>query len=284
MASDMLRSRITSGTRRVAELSLDAARLQEDLVRAASFAYGNSYSEFICGTLDNTMLFNRTGELAEAQLTGYDGAAKPTAHGTSLPYVSELICRLFDTRHLKYARLLKLTPGSVIVPHRDYLELEQDFCRIHIPLRTDSSCFNSEMNIVYQMRMGEVWYLDAARTHSAASFSDTDRIHLVLDFMTRDFDNILRFDLSPGESIPRSSIVNRRPLDATGRTDLLNFSRVIDSFNYREILALLIKRHFVTDISADEVFKLLREIAAQSGRPDVLKRAVQQQEYCLVQR
>jgi L-proline cis-4-hydroxylase len=275
---------MTPHTHRMARFSVDAAALDADIAAAGSLAYNDSYGDFICGTLRSAMLWNRTGKLGETLLADYTGAAQRTPNGDALPYVSELICRLFDTERLRYARLLCLAPGSVLVPHRDYLELSRNFYRIHVPLRTDEKCFSSEEDVVYQMRRGEIWFLDATKAHSAASFSTTDRIHLVVDLIADDLYSVLKFNPDPGQSIPESNTVRRRPPRSTEHSAFQALSGIISTENYKDILAIIIKMHFLVDLSANDVFALMKKIAADSRQADVLDKAVWHEEYCLVRR
>lgn len=272
-------------TCRLATVRLDEARLAADLAVMDQLPYSSSYSDFAFSPLRNTMLWNATGEMDEALLGGYAGAARPTEHGRALPYVQELITGLFRTEHLRFARLLVLQPGCVMVPHRDYLELDQDMIRIHVPLRTSEHCFSSQGASVFHMRAGEVWFLDATRTHTAASFWDVDRIHLTCDFVAENPQDVLKQESAeayPG--VPSQNIAPRRPLRGEERDALRGFAKLIDLNNYRDVMAVLTKRHFEAEIHAEEVFDWMKDIAALSGRPEVVERVTRDAEYYLVHR
>ncbi|MFB6909021.1 aspartyl/asparaginyl beta-hydroxylase domain-containing protein [Streptomyces bacillaris] len=271
-------------TRRLGTVRLDADRLATDLAVMDRLPYASSYSDFAFAPLRNTMLWNATGVLDEALLGDYRGGARPTEHGRMLPYVNELITGLFRTEHLKFARLLVLPPGCVMVPHRDYLELDQDMIRIHVPLRTSERCFSSQGDTVFHMRAGEMWFLDATRTHTAASFWDVDRIHLTCDFIADSIEDTLLAPPSRQPGVPTGNVAARRPLGPVERAALLGLAKVIDLDNYRDVLAILTKRHFEVAIQADEVFGWLKDIAATSGRPEVLERVARDEEYYLVRR
>ncbi|MFF5565537.1 aspartyl/asparaginyl beta-hydroxylase domain-containing protein [Streptomyces sp. NPDC012623] len=270
---------------RIATLRLDEERLAVDLAASGDFTYNDSYADFIStGLLRSTMLWNQSGSLAESSLGDYEGSARPTPHGEALPYVSELIGRLFHTRYLKYARFMRLAPASVYVPHRDFLELKGNMVRIHIPLQTDDSVFASEENAVFRMRLGELWYLDATRTHSVGSFSARDRIHVVCDFTAESLQQVLVGELPADPDVPPGNIVERPPLDEPRRSALLGLAATLDEHTYQEVQTLLIKQHFLTEISGDDVFVLMKEIAGRSGRADLLDRATEHEEYCMVRR
>ncbi|MFE2070833.1 aspartyl/asparaginyl beta-hydroxylase domain-containing protein [Streptomyces sp. NPDC059467] len=271
-------------TRRLATVPLDTERLAADLEVMDRLPYASSYSDFAFAPLRNTMLWNATGVLGEALLGDYPGGARPTEHGRLLPYVNELITGLFRTEHLKFARLLVLPPGCVMVPHRDYLELDQDMIRIHVPLRTSERCFSSQGDTVFHMRAGEMWFLDATRTHTAASFWDIDRIHLTCDFIAGSIDEVLTAPAAHRPGVPAGNIAPRRPLRPAERDALLGLADLIDLDNYRDVMAVLTKRHFEALIQADEVFGWMKDIAAASGRPEVLDRVARDEEYYLVRR
>ncbi|MFI5757219.1 aspartyl/asparaginyl beta-hydroxylase domain-containing protein [Streptomyces sp. NPDC051569] len=270
---------------RIAALQLDEERLAADLAVSEGFAYNDSYADFVSsGMLRSTMLWNQTGSLAESSLGDYEGSARPTPHGEALTYVRELIGRYFRTDLLKYARFMRLAPGSVYVPHRDFLELKADMVRVHLPLQTDDNVFASEDNTVFRMRRGELWLLDATRTHSVGSFSDRDRVHVICDFTAEDFSQVLAAEVQARPDVPADNIAERPPLGAESRQALLDLAKVLDERNYQEIQTLLIKQHFASDISGDEVFTLLKQIADGSGRADLLSRATAHEEYCMVRR
>ena len=271
-------------TRFLGAVDLDPERLHADLTVMDRLPYTDSYSDFAFGQLRNTMLWNRSGALDEALLGDYQGGATPTGHGLAVPYVSELIQRLFRVDRMKFARLLVLPPGCVMVPHRDYLELDRDMIRIHVPLRTSERCYSSQGSTVFHMREGEMWFLDATRTHTAASFWDIDRIHVTCDFVADRIEDVLNAPAVEDAGIPGPNVAARRPLRPAEREALLGLSELIDVNNYRDVMALLVKRHFTVDYPADEVFAWLKDIASAAGRPEVLARVARDEEYSLVRR
>ncbi len=272
------------GSRRLATVDLDPVRTASDLAASQQFRYNDSYAEFVSiGRLYSTMLWNQSGELDESSLGDYDGPAQQTPNGRALPYFSEVLGRLFRMDRLKYLRFMRIAPGTVYVPHRDFLELKTQMLRIHLPVQTDDMVFASEENTVFRMRLGELWQLDASRTHCVGSFSTADRIHLVCDFVADSLDQVL-IDQVPDGQMPTENIVARADLGADRLQALLGLAQILDQQTYPEVLSLLIKQHFLTDVSGDGVFTLLKQIAAIGGRPDVIARVEKQEEYCMVRR
>jgi len=89
---------------------------------------------------------------------------------------------------IKSARLMRLTAGAQIKPHRDPgLCMEQGEARLHVPIQTsDSVCFIVDQKII-PMRAGELWYFNADQLHEVYNRGDEDRINLVIDCVVNDW-------------------------------------------------------------------------------------------------
>ncbi|XXX72877.1 aspartyl/asparaginyl beta-hydroxylase domain-containing protein [Sorangium sp. So ce134] len=272
-------------THRITTLALDAGRLQPDLARALRLRRKGACGELICGGWRSCMLWNGSGDADDARPEDRPRPAKQTAHGKALPYISDLLQRTFDLDRLRFARLARLAPGSVIVPHRDSLELREPLTRLHVPLATDGDCYSAEDDIVYRMRCGEVWFLDATRPHSAASFSGEDCVHLILDFVAVDsIDSVMRVPASRQRSIPPESVARRNPLAPGEKDALFAMASIIDRTNYKDVLAILIKKCFTADLIVSTVFDWLSAMAALSGDRELMDRVKRHEEHCLIQR
>lgn len=83
---------------------------------------------------------------------------------------------------VRSARLMRLTPGSVIKEHKDHdLDAAMGFARIHVPVRTNPGV-NFLLNGVHvPMAVGEAWYVRLADRHSVVNAGQEDRVHLVID-------------------------------------------------------------------------------------------------------
>lgn len=259
-------------TRRLGRLELDTTALGADLKRSDRFRFSDAYNEFTCGSWKGSALCNGTGDLYDTRIQDYEGPYQLTEHGKQMPYVMDLVHRYFDTSELRFVRLGRITPGSVMVPHRDYLELKQDLTRIHIPIHTSADCFSSENDTVYQMQLGDVWFIDATQAHSAVSFFTEDRTHLILDFTTATVEETLRFTPEPGAGIPAEAVAPREPLTADQLDALQGLSAVITERNHRDILALVIKQYFASEISVPEIFDIAVGIAKTAGQDVAVER------------
>lgn len=238
------------------------------------------------------MLWAADGDVGTGLVTDYDHGRTSaiTPYGEQLPYLREVVEKNFDLGSLNFARLAVIA-GSVTIPHRDLLELaeipegERNAHRVHVPLVTNDSCYFTEGNVVYQMRVGDVWFLDASREHGAAVLSPEPRTHLILDFADRGSDGeLFRFDAESSGSVPTSRIRERPPLTDAERKDLLGLAGVIDLDNYRDVFSIVIKKHYRADGGDNFVWETLDEIARLSEDEKVRSKVRELHRFFLLER
>lgn len=264
-------------TLRFGNIDLDEQRLAKDLSSAAEFEYSYAYSNYICGgPWRSCMLWSVGGDTGSGLVTEYDHdrASSKTPCADEVPYLMEVIEHTFDLTHLNFVRLALLSPGSVIIPHKDLLELnrisdpQRNAHRVHVPLRTDADCYFTQDNIVYRMKAGEIWFFDSSTEHSAACFSGTDRLHLMLDFTDVE-DPLALIKSSPSspesDGIPPEAVIPRPKLTDIERETLLSLANIVDIHNYRDILGLVIKTHYRKDGGPDFIWDTMLKIGARSG-------------------
>ena len=86
------------------------------------------------------------------------------------------------------ARLMRLTPGSVIKEHSDYdLSVEDGNARLHVPIITNPGVEFRLNDRLVDMRPGECWYLRLSDPHSVLNRGKEDRVHLVIDVTVDDW-------------------------------------------------------------------------------------------------
>ena len=257
----------------VGAVELDPERLGADLDRASSFTWSEAYSDYLFGgAWRNCMVYAPGGSIGDGVVTHYDTdqPAAFTSYGHQLPYLKELLTATARLERLNFARLVRVS-NSVIIPHRDLLELTdvpetaRNAHRLHIPLVTHDQCFFAEDETVYRMRAGEIWFLDASRLHSVAAFTDRPRIHLMLDFVDGPGSPLRRPAADERTGIPADSIVPRPQLpDATG-AGLLGLAGVISPDTLAEVFSIVIKHHFRYATGPDFVWRTMFAIADASG-------------------
>jgi L-proline cis-4-hydroxylase len=267
-------------THYVADTSLDDGRLAKDLEQCAAFPWSEAYSDFVFGgAWKSCMLWAKGGDAGDGVVTNYDHGrpAAFTQLGAQLPYLRELITTVADLDRLNFVRLAKVQ-NSVIIPHRDLLELSEladdtrNAHRMHIPLVTNEDCFFNEGDTVYQMRKGEVWFLDASEIHSVAVLSAEERIHLMFDFVDVPSDRPLVTveGHGPEAGIPQDRTVKRPPLTGADHADLLALAPLLTTETVNEVFSIVIKKHFRFDGGGTFVWNTMLDLARASADPAIL--------------
>ncbi|MER5554694.1 aspartyl/asparaginyl beta-hydroxylase domain-containing protein [Streptomyces sp. NPDC002793] len=280
-------------TQLAGRVEIDPAAVAEDLARAATFRFSEAYSDYLCGGLwKSLMLFATGGEGGDGLITNYDHSRKSavTSFGEQLPYLRQLVERNFHLENLNFARIAEMT-NSVTIPHRDLLELEdipqeaRNAHRMHIPLDTNEGALFTEDNVVYRMAVGDVWFFDASKVHGAAALTPRSRTHLILDFTdAAEAADVVKFPLRPTGRIPEDRI-SKRPSLTDGEIEaLFRLSDVVDLENYRDVLGLVIKKHYRRDGGDDFVWRTLTEIGRRCPDPAVRSKIQEEQRFFLMER
>jgi L-proline cis-4-hydroxylase len=270
-------------THYVATTSLDELRLAKDLAQSNSFLWSEAYSDYVFGgAWKSCMLWARGGNVGSGIVTNYDHDQPSafTRYGDQLPYLRELITTVADLDRLNFVRLAMVS-NSVIIPHRDLLELSElpdsarNAHRMHIPLATNDDCFFTEGNTVFRMKKGEVWFLDASQIHSVAVLSNEPRVHLMFDFVNVPSARplITMESKNKGIGIPDDRTVKRPSLTEAGHLNLLRLADVLTMDTFNEIFSIVIKNHFRYDGGGDFVWNTMIAIARASANPEALAHA-----------
>jgi len=274
-------------------LDLDRDRVAEELATAAAFAWSHAYSDYLCGgPWRSCMLWAPGADAGDGLVNHYNHGAAPgfSANGSQLPYLRKLVEENFDLGHLNFARLATVS-NSVIIPHRDLLELgdipagERNTHRVHVPLVTPANCWVAERNTVYWMQPGDVWFFDASQVHSVAALSDQDRTHLILDFTdVTDPHALMGFDVSGPAGIPAERVRDRPPMDEAERAALARLAQVITLDNWRDVFSIVIKAGYRHDGGESFVWDTLSEIGRHARAAGVSAKIQELQRYFLLER
>ena len=185
-------------------LAFDPARLRADLDLLADV-----------GWTDHMVRQNYDGDWSVMPLRCVAGATHPilmihadpgatafveTPALARAPYLRAVLATLRCP--LQTARLMRLTPGSLIRPHRDAdLAAEWGVARLHIPVVTNAAVDFRLNGRRIAMAAGSCWYLRLADTHSVANRGPSDRVHLVVDCVVNDWLRALLHDGAPVTTI-----------------------------------------------------------------------------------
>ncbi|GAA4757458.1 MULTISPECIES: aspartyl/asparaginyl beta-hydroxylase domain-containing protein [Flavobacterium] len=108
-------------------------------------------------------------------------------------------------------RLLRLSVGAEIKPHKDYCLGYEDGCfRIHIPIITNPEVEFILDNTRLIMNEGECWYINANFTHSVANRGKEDRIHLVIDGIRNEWTDNLFFKNARKDGFEKKIVQNTK--------------------------------------------------------------------------
>ncbi|GHH72894.1 L-proline cis-4-hydroxylase [Streptosporangium violaceochromogenes] len=262
-------------SRILGRIPLDDDRLAADLAALARMpAQMEPYEVFTTGRWVNHNLWNASGEGEDGFFYGHrQTPGRPTPLLAQTPYLGELLTTWFDTGLLTMVRARNVIEWSII-PHRDFLEAgpAEDFFRVLIFLEDNEHALNSDEDMVFHMRKGEVWFLDSAQIHAGMNISSRSRWSLCLDFMAgRDFSPRDIF-ARPEDYDPtiRPALVERAPSSPDLPERLLALSAVVSRDNIKDIAFMLGKVHFTEEVPIDVSWEWLIEITKASGDPELL--------------
>lgn len=269
------------------EIELDNELLKRDLEIHESFPkIPEEYDEFSSGFWMNCTLWGSSEDETDTQYKDYNHSIVKTTYGKKLDYISRLVEENFNTENLKMVRTRNLI-DALIMPHRDFIDLKKgisSYFRVFIPLETNLSAFHSDVDNVFCMQKGEVWFLDAGIVHAAANFSNKNRMFLCLDFA---FDG----EFHPKEIFKNESLYNknispniieREKVDNHFEEELINsLSKVIHRNNFKEIVFILSKVHFYKDVPIESCYDWLLKIAEINGDKKIIDKSVKVKEFLI---
>jgi hypothetical protein len=259
---------------RLGYLELDEARVDEDLSTLLGFSFDRAYQDYALGGWESCSLRNMSGDETDGRSHEYEGAARITSYGRAVPYLDHIATTHFSMEHCKAARIFVIRQGQ-LAPHRDYLEFGKGFTRVHLVLRTNPLAFNSEQSVVYQMRVGEIWYVDGSPVHSAANFSEEPRIHFVFDFDPEVPFEELTKGIQKSSLLAPIQLVERPELASEQRNAIHGLASTVDpdGLLLRHMIPFLARLHFFYDVSSRDTYGWLHEIAEGSGHEGAMREA-----------
>lgn len=170
-------------------LAFDADRLRDDLARVDRDWIDHLVRQNYEGSWSVLPLRHAAGATHPVMMIYSDPTATEFVDGPLLehtPYFREVLAQFRCPLHA--VRLMRLTPGSVIKPHRDHdLAAEWGAARVHIPITTNPDVAFLLNGTPLTMALGEAWYLRLADEHAVANRGTTDRVHLVIDCIVDDW-------------------------------------------------------------------------------------------------
>ena len=245
------------------------------------------YDEFAQGYWKNVSLVNSTGDASDSMYVN-SGRAFGTEHFRKCPAIEEFVRNVFDFEALRMVRARNLVDG-LVVPHKDFVELdsEKNYFRVFVPIERNDGSFHSDVGGVFNMKPGDVWFLDASIIHSAVNFSVNSRMFICLDFV---FDG----DFSPSDIFREGAgvvtggevdYIDRKALSDREVCEIIDsVSMILNRDTFKDVLFMLSKYHFKRDIGVGDCFDWLQEAAKRAGDELVIRKAASLRRYLIEER
>lgn len=115
----------------------------------------------------------------------------------------------FQTMMLANCEIATLPPDTLIKLHYDGKWSHKFSRRIHIPITTNGECESIWINARVKMDIGKVYEINNRVLHGARNRGDTNRTHLIIDFIDPDVFNL---EVSEGRSPWRNIGGDMKPL------------------------------------------------------------------------
>lgn len=245
------------------------------------------YDEFGQGDWRNVSIYNGSGQGSDSRFRVVERCF-PTPHAQACPNIRAFLKHCFKFENLKMVRARNLVDG-IVIPHRDFVEMEGDVTcfRVFVALEYNSEAFHSDAHGVFQMRPGEVWFLDASIDHAAINFGVSSRIFLCLDFMFEGhFED--RDIFAQGASIHGGhgqSFITHEPFSKAEEQSLIvAVAHMLNRFTFKEIVFALSKYHFTYEVPVSACYDWLVQAAERAGKEDILIKAKSLRRYLLESR
>jgi|GEM_PF-1394957 len=257
-------------TRRVGTIDFDPAELQRQ-------------NEIILG-LTMLHIADGVGDYLLSHLWYGDGSDKrdtSTEVRQRLAYIDWQIERTFRSEYVSLVRIFAARRGGYIRPHRDFTGSLLPWNRVHIPLQTNEACLSSEDDVVYHMDVGEIWLFDGSRPHSGIAFSETMRLHLVIDFAPAVPVPELFRDGRGYQPTPLRRFVERPPFTEDDLAAIYRLGEIATEANFSRLAEVLGTVHFEKHVSCVAMYDWLIEIGRRSGDPRLVERGEELKRICV---
>jgi hypothetical protein len=234
------------------------------------------YDEFAQGYWKNLSLFNSSGRKDDSQYKNCT-ISSPTEYMAHCPNIMRMLNDNFDLSNVKMVRARNLIEGMVI-PHCDFVELNSNvtYFRVFVPIEYNADSFHSDEQGVFQMQPGEVWFLDAAISHSAINFSNKSRMFICLDFV---FDKIFKeadiFHSSADISKENRNIhIDRPDMPKEKSNEIIALiARKISKENFKAYLFEYSRYHFKHNVSVTACYDWLIQGATLAKNQEILEKS-----------
>lgn len=261
----------------IGAINMDGYNVTSDLAYLNSITkLSEEYDEFAQGYWKNLSLFNSSGSKDDSQYKNCT-TSLPTEYMAHCPNIMRMLNDNFDFSNVKMVRARNLIEGMVI-PHRDFVEFDSNvtYFRVFVPIEYNADSFHSDEHAVFQMRPGEVWFLDAAINHAAINFSNKSRMFICLDFV---FDKAFKDTdiFHPAANISKGSRhihIDRPDMPKEKSNEIIAaIGETISKENFKNYLFEYSKYHFKHNISVTACYDWLIQGATAAKNQAVVEKS-----------
>ena len=280
-------------TRHVTTIELDPARLAKDLEQSESFRYSEAYSDYLIGgPWKNATLWARGGNAGDGVLTDYIRPCLDVHRVRGTVAVSAGGDHWNGRHHPPELVRLARISNSVIVPHRDFLELgdipqdSRSAHRLHIPVAGHARGLflqRGQHRVPHACRRSLVLRRVADPFGCLTEERGADPPHLRLRRRPGAGPLVTVAD-DGGHGIPADRAVSRPPLSDKDNARLHRLAELLTMDTIGEVLSIIIKYHFRYDGGDDLSGTPLRAIAGACADPAVLPHTLELHRYYTLER
>lgn len=114
-------------------------------------------------------------------LGSYDFPAMDKLAGVLVPALRPVLQEVLKVDQLGRVLIINLKAGGQVDDHIDEGTYADHFARFHVVLSTNPHCHNVTGGEAAHWEVGECWWFDHKKLHSAMNYGATDRIHIAFD-------------------------------------------------------------------------------------------------------
>ena len=91
------------------------------------------------------------------------------------------ILEQLQVKEMGRVMIVNLKPCGHVTKHNDQGTYADHYQRFHLVLKSNQHCFQTCGNELQRFEVGDVWWFDHKKLHTADNVGDTDRIHIIFD-------------------------------------------------------------------------------------------------------
>ena len=91
------------------------------------------------------------------------------------------ILEQLQVKEMGRVMIVNLKPCGHVTKHNDQGTYADHYQRFHLVLKSNQHCFQTCGNELQRFDVGDVWWFNHKKLHTADNVGDTDRIHIIFD-------------------------------------------------------------------------------------------------------